>query len=79
MLELQKSKKPTHITYKLPDGNTIEVGMERFIAPEVLFRPDLIGEEYPGIHEAINNSIQKVSAQNLLILRCSLWSGFSSP
>jgi len=59
MLELQKSKKPTHITYKLPDGNTIEVGMERFIAPEVLFRPDLIGEEYPGIHEAINNSIQK--------------------
>jgi actin-related protein len=60
LLESEKSKKPVHVNYKLPDGNIIEVGMERFNAPEVLFNPELIGEEYPGIHETITNSIQKV-------------------
>lgn len=60
LLESEKSKKPVHVNYKLPDGNVIEVGMERFNAPEVLFNPELIGEEYPGIHETITNSIQKV-------------------
>jgi hypothetical protein len=31
----------------------------RFRAPEVLFRPDLIGEEYEGLHEVLVFSIQK--------------------
>ena len=31
----------------------------RFRAPEVLFRPDLIGEEYEGLHEVLVYSIQK--------------------
>ena len=35
----------------LPDGSTIEIGKARFRAPEVLFRPDLIGEESSGLHE----------------------------
>lgn len=35
----------------LPDGSTIEIGKARFRAPEVLFRPDLIGEECHGLHE----------------------------
>lgn len=60
LLESEKSKKPVHVNYKLPDGNIIEVGMERFQAPEVLFNPELSGEEYPGIHETLTNSIQKV-------------------
>ncbi len=38
----------------------VQVGAERFRAPEVLYNPDLIGEEYPGIHETLVNSIQKV-------------------
>ena len=25
--------------------------MERFLAPEILFNPELIGQEHPGIHQ----------------------------
>lgn len=47
------------VAYVLPDGNTLEIGHARFRAPEVLFRPDLIGEESEGIHEVLMYSIQK--------------------
>lgn len=36
-----------------------QVGQARFRAPEVLFRPDLIGEESVGIHEALICAIHK--------------------
>ncbi|VDK31400.1 unnamed protein product [Anisakis simplex] len=45
--------------YKLPDGSVLEIGAARFRAPEVLFRPELIGEEWPGIATALNASIRK--------------------
>ena len=32
------------VTYELPDGNTIEVGVERFQIPELLFQPELLKE-----------------------------------
>lgn len=47
------------IPYKLPDGNTILLGVEKFRAPEVLFNPALIGLEYPGIHQMLVNCISK--------------------
>lgn len=37
----------------------MQVGQARFRAPEVLFKPDLIGEECEGIHEVLMYSIQK--------------------
>lgn len=37
--------------YQLPDGSTLEVGPARFRAPELLFRPDLLGDESRGIHQ----------------------------
>lgn len=37
----------------------LQIGQARFRAPEVLFRPDLIGEECEGIHEVLMYSIQK--------------------
>jgi len=46
-------------TYELPDGNIIAVGSERFRCPEVLFRPNLVGKESPGIHDTIFSSIMK--------------------
>lgn len=46
-------------SYALPDGSSIEVGAARFRAPEVLFRPDLIGEECEGLHEVLVFSIQR--------------------
>ncbi|CAK8689184.1 beta-centractin-like [Clavelina lepadiformis] len=45
--------------YPLPDGSSIEIGPAKFRAPEVLFQPDLIGEECQGIHEVLSDSIQK--------------------
>eukprot|EP00457_Paulinella_chromatophora_P005541 gb/GEZN01005558.1/.p1 GENE.gb/GEZN01005558.1/~~gb/GEZN01005558.1/.p1 ORF type:complete len:392 (-),score=59.82 gb/GEZN01005558.1/:613-1746(-) len=45
--------------YKLPDGNVIDIGSEKFKAPEVLFNPSLIGLEYPGIHQSLVTSIAR--------------------
>lgn len=45
--------------YRLPDGQVINVGPEKFRAPEILFNPSLIGLEYVGIHQLLVNSISK--------------------
>jgi len=45
--------------YKLPDGQVITVGNERFRCSEVLFNPSLIGVEGCGIHQLVYNSIMK--------------------
>jgi len=55
VLETDKSKHK----FKLPDGNVIEIGSERFKAPEILFHPELIGAEFYGIHECLGYSIQR--------------------
>ncbi len=47
------------VPYRLPDGRTIELGAERFRAPEALFKPDLLGYEWPGIHELVAASIKR--------------------
>jgi len=62
--------KPLQLTYKLPDGNIIEIGPERYRAPEILFHPELIGEEYLGIQHILINSIGRCD----LDLRKSLYS-----
>lgn len=45
------------VPYQLPDGNQISIRSEKFMAPEVLFNPSLIGEEYAGMHEVLYNAI----------------------
>lgn len=61
--------------YVLPDGNKIKVslifmkrgtyaenkqiGAERFRAPEILFDPEIVGVEYPGIHQIVVDSINR--------------------
>ena len=37
----------------------LQVGPAKFRAPELLFRPDLIGEECEGLHEVLTFAIQK--------------------
>lgn len=56
--------------HKLPDGTLIHLGAERHRAPEVLFQPNLIGLEYPGIHELLTFSISRAD----LDLRMTLYS-----
>jgi centractin len=43
--------------YRLPDGNILKMGVERSQAPEILFKPELIGLEYPGVHEMVVSCI----------------------
>ncbi|VEN37293.1 unnamed protein product [Callosobruchus maculatus] len=55
----EESVETEQINYTLPDGSTIKVGPARHRAPEILFKPDLIGEECEGLHEVLMYSIQK--------------------
>ncbi|KAJ7204638.1 actin-domain-containing protein [Mycena haematopus] len=45
--------------YELPDGQVVTIGKERFLAPECLFQPALLGLDAAGIHQTILNSISK--------------------
>ncbi|RSH82783.1 Actin-2 [Apiotrichum porosum] len=56
--------------FKLPDGKVIQLGTERFLAPEILFNPELVGLEYPGVHQVIVDSISRTD----LDLRKALFS-----
>ncbi|KAL2204222.1 actin-related protein, ARP1 class [Sarocladium strictum] len=56
--------------YVLPDGRTLKIGSERFRAPEILFNPELIGLEYPGVHQIVVDAITRTD----LDLRKSLYS-----
>ncbi|XP_055256395.1 beta-centractin isoform X2 [Moschus berezovskii] len=47
------------VQYTLPDGSTLNVGPARFRAPELLFQPDLIGDESEGLHEVLVFAIHK--------------------
>lgn len=47
-------------TFTLPDGRTINVGQEKFEAPEVLFKPYLVDKESVGMSEMLFNTIQSV-------------------
>lgn len=49
---------------------TWQLGPERFRAPEILFNPELIGQEYAGVHQVVVDSINRVD----LDLRKSLFS-----
>jgi actin-related protein len=59
--EFQNSVKSSNIerAYELPDGQIINIGNERFCAPEALFQPSYVGREEGGMHEIINKSILK--------------------
>ncbi len=46
-----------------------QVGAERFRAPEILFDPEIIGLEYPGLHQMVVDSINRTD----LDLRKSLY------
>ena len=47
----------------LPDGNVMKLGVERIYPPEILYKPEIIGLEYPGYHEMINNSINNANIE----------------
>jgi len=59
--EIAFSKKSMEIEkeYILPNGEIIEIGIERFIAPECLFNPSLIGKEMESIEDVLIKAISE--------------------
>ncbi|PWA21865.1 hypothetical protein CCH79_00017593, partial [Gambusia affinis] len=45
------------VQYTMPDGQIVTMGTERFRAAEILFNPEIIGRDHPGMHESIFKSI----------------------
>eukprot|EP00929_Paragymnodinium_shiwhaense_P122502 TRINITY_DN95307_c0_g1_i1.p1 TRINITY_DN95307_c0_g1~~TRINITY_DN95307_c0_g1_i1.p1 ORF type:complete len:382 (-),score=64.84 TRINITY_DN95307_c0_g1_i1:113-1258(-) len=68
--QVEHEKASAQHPYKLPDGSLIALGAERFRAPEILFHPNHVGLEYPGIHELLSFSINRSD----LDLRMTLYS-----
>lgn len=72
---LQLARETTHIvqSYTLPDGRVIKVGAERFMAAEIMFRPELIDMEMPGISENVFSCIQASCALPRQMLVKTYW------
>ncbi|KKL79000.1 hypothetical protein LCGC14_2019240, partial [marine sediment metagenome] len=45
--------------YMLPDGETISIGIERFLAPESLFNPSVLGKELAPLDDVIVGAISE--------------------
>lgn len=59
-LKKYESDPNSHLSsYELPDGRIIELGNEKFRAPECLFQPAHSGVEADGISQMVFNSIMK--------------------
>ena len=61
--DLINMKEGESLKYNLPDGKFIEIGNERFLAPEYLFSQNIKGKIGLGLDEMIINSIDKVDEQ----------------
>ncbi len=55
--EVMKNSSTMEKIYNTPDGEEIKIKGERFIAPECLFKPILIGKEINSLHEAVLEAI----------------------
>ncbi|KAK9916352.1 hypothetical protein WJX75_001609 [Coccomyxa subellipsoidea] len=63
-LQLARETTCQQRAYTLPDGRTIRVGSERFMAPEALFNPSLLDVESPGIAQQVFQCIQEMDVDN---------------
>ncbi|RLI09076.1 actin, cytoplasmic 2 [Candidatus Bathyarchaeota archaeon] len=66
--------KPEPAEYTLPDGSTITLLEERFLAPEVLFAPGLVGRDEPSLPDivfaaimACDIDVRKPMAENIVL------------
>lgn len=51
-------------SHQLPDGQTIEIGKERFRAPEILFNPMIIQSELPSLQEMVAKAVKASPIDN---------------
>lgn len=59
--ELQRAENTSDICqeHTLSDGSIITINQERFLCPEALFKPSVIGIEHDGVHTMMHDCIQK--------------------
>ena len=55
--KLEKETTYYNTITKLPDGRKIRISSEKYEAPEILFQPDLVQNEMPGVHEMLYKCI----------------------
>ena len=58
--------------YELPDGQIIGLDKERYLCPEALFKPSLIGMDSPGIHQFIYDTIMKCDVDSRADFFCNI-------
>nr|XP_006637939.1 PREDICTED: actin-like [Lepisosteus oculatus] len=58
-LELAKPTDEAEKYFRLPDGQVVTVHTERFRAPEILFRPEDVGMEAPGVDRLLFKTVMK--------------------
>ena len=68
--DLRLGRETTHLmkSYTLPDGRTIKLGPERFMAPEALFSPELIDVEGGGIADVLFKCVQEMDIDNRMTM-----------
>jgi len=57
-LEKAKAKEEIETDFELPDGRVIKVASERWLCPEALFDPMVLGQESEGMHGEVCRAIQ---------------------
>jgi len=57
-MEAFSNDKTKETTYELPDGTVVSFGNQQIKCPEVLFKPQLIGKDFPGMDKMVYNCIQ---------------------
>uniref|UniRef100_UPI00358FD47A uncharacterized protein isoform X2 n=1 Tax=Myxine glutinosa TaxID=7769 RepID=UPI00358FD47A len=50
-------------SHEMPDGTYINIGVERFMCPEALFQPGVLGPSSPSLQQAIVTCIEKSDTQ----------------
>jgi len=58
--EMKKAAADVQEEYEFPDGKKMIIGTERFEGPEMmLFKPNMVKTETPGIHKLVSDSVHK--------------------
>jgi actin-related protein len=62
--DMKKADQDYEVFHTTSSGNSISFNKERFMCPEALFRPSLVGKDLLGIHENTFKSIMKCPMDN---------------
>ena len=61
--DIKKAANKNPMNYYLPDGSSILIGEEKFLATQILFNPEYIGKDYLSFPDILISSINKVDNQ----------------